>query len=217
MNYDKWIASQSITINTTSVGDWQVSALYGRLICGWLRVVCSWSTHTTVGSGRGWLGMVVARQADLSGRLGATGGECQLRGILVCINPLQHVWHQCFLWQYVLARHTGTFYTLQTNFVKVCSKNAASANIDHVYRHLFVSRKSTEWHRGDSTGLMIDRSLTGSTRWFNSWLFHFHSVTRGKSFTHLSVKRTTHNGGEKLVNVSQKRRHHALTHDVAKC
>jgi len=31
------------------------------------------STLATVGSGRGWLGVVVSRQADLSGRLAATG------------------------------------------------------------------------------------------------------------------------------------------------
>jgi len=37
-------------------------------------VVCAWSTHATVGSGRGWPGVVVARQAVLSGRLGATIG-----------------------------------------------------------------------------------------------------------------------------------------------
>ena len=45
----------------------------GRLVCRWLGVVCASSTHATVGSGRGWLGVVVARQADLSGWLGAIG------------------------------------------------------------------------------------------------------------------------------------------------
>jgi len=55
----------------------------GRLTAaGW-----AWSTYATVGSGRGWLGVVVARQADLSGRLGAraTGG------ILVFDNVLKAV------------------------------------------------------------------------------------------------------------------------------
>ena len=51
----------------------QVSVSYGsgRLSCGWLGVLCTWPTHATVGSGRGWLGMVAARQPDL--RLGAMG------------------------------------------------------------------------------------------------------------------------------------------------
>jgi len=51
----------------------EVGALYGHLSCGWLGVFCTWSTHATVGSGRGWLGVVVVQQADLSGRLLAMG------------------------------------------------------------------------------------------------------------------------------------------------
>ena len=47
----------------------EVGALYGRLICGWLGVVCAWSTHATVSSVRGWLGVVVARKADLNWKL----------------------------------------------------------------------------------------------------------------------------------------------------
>ena len=35
--------------------------------------------HATVGIGRGWLGAVVARQADLSGRLGVVARR--LRGV----------------------------------------------------------------------------------------------------------------------------------------
>jgi len=45
----------------------------GCLICGWLGMVCAWSTRATVGSGHGWQGVAVARQADLSGKLGAVG------------------------------------------------------------------------------------------------------------------------------------------------
>jgi len=41
----------------------------GSLICGWLGVVCAWSKHATVGRGRGWLGVVIAGQADLTGML----------------------------------------------------------------------------------------------------------------------------------------------------
>jgi len=47
-------------------------------ICGWLGVVCMWSTHATVGSERGWPGVVDARQADLSGWLGHRVGAPQL-------------------------------------------------------------------------------------------------------------------------------------------
>jgi len=46
----------------------------------------AWSMHgryATVGSGRGWLGVVVAWQADLSGRLGATVWCALTGGILV--------------------------------------------------------------------------------------------------------------------------------------
>jgi len=51
---------------------------------GWaVGVVCAWSTHATVGSGRGWLGVVVARQADVSGRLGATGRRTSTGDVLV--------------------------------------------------------------------------------------------------------------------------------------
>jgi len=57
-----------------------------RLICGWLGVVCAWSTHATVGSGRDWLGVVVARQADLSDWLGATGRCASTVGLLVLIE-----------------------------------------------------------------------------------------------------------------------------------
>jgi len=49
----------------------------------------AWSArgrHATVVSGRGWLGVVVARQADLSGRLGATGRRALTGGILVHFN-----------------------------------------------------------------------------------------------------------------------------------
>ena len=45
----------------------------------------AWLTHATVGSGCGWLGVVNARQADLSGRLGATGRCASTGGVLVMI------------------------------------------------------------------------------------------------------------------------------------
>jgi len=54
----------------------EVGALYGCISCGWLGVVCAWQ-HATVGSRRGWLVVVLAQQADLSGRLG-TMGHCAL-------------------------------------------------------------------------------------------------------------------------------------------
>jgi len=41
-----------------------------RLICCWLGVVCAWSTQATVGSGGGWLGVVVA-VAGWAQRVGA--------------------------------------------------------------------------------------------------------------------------------------------------
>jgi len=72
---------QLININTTinfirySVTD--VGALSAAAL--------AWSArgrHATVGSGRGWLGVVVARQADLSGWLGATG-RCASTGRIV--------------------------------------------------------------------------------------------------------------------------------------
>jgi len=49
----------------------EVSTLYGHLSCSSLSVVCVWSTHATVGSGHGWLGVVIARNfpsASLAGR-----------------------------------------------------------------------------------------------------------------------------------------------------
>jgi len=58
------------TINFTRLSvTTEVGALYGRLICGWLGVVWAWSTHATVSSVRGWLGVVVARKADLNWKL----------------------------------------------------------------------------------------------------------------------------------------------------
>jgi len=48
----------------------EVRALYGSLSCGWLRV----ATLAMVGSGRGWLGAVVAQQAaGCNGRCASTG------------------------------------------------------------------------------------------------------------------------------------------------
>jgi len=74
--WDVYFGTQSIYyINGTrlSVSQWvtEVGAFYGRLSCGRQRGLCL-ATHATVGSGHGWLGVVLARQADLSGRLGAT-------------------------------------------------------------------------------------------------------------------------------------------------
>ena len=46
-----------------------VGAFYGRLSCGWLGVVWAWSTHATVSSAVGWLGVVVARKADVNWKL----------------------------------------------------------------------------------------------------------------------------------------------------
>jgi len=37
--------------------------------CGWLGVEWAWSTHAMVSSARGWLGMLVARKADLNWKL----------------------------------------------------------------------------------------------------------------------------------------------------
>jgi len=47
----------------------EVGALYGHFVCGWLGVVWAWSTHATVSRARGWLGVVVARKADLNWKL----------------------------------------------------------------------------------------------------------------------------------------------------
>jgi len=58
----------------------------GRFICGWLGVVCAWST--LVASGRGWVGTVVAGQANLSGWLGATG-RCAATGGVHSSGKLQ--------------------------------------------------------------------------------------------------------------------------------
>ena len=55
------------TINFTKYSVTEVAAW------AWSAPHCAWSTHATAGSGRGWLGVVVAWQADLSGRLGTTG------------------------------------------------------------------------------------------------------------------------------------------------
>ena len=53
------------TVNFTNLSvTTEVGALYGRLICGWLRVVWAWSNACD------WLGVVVARQAQLCGWLG---------------------------------------------------------------------------------------------------------------------------------------------------
>jgi len=52
----------------------EVGALYGRLSCSWLGVVCVWLTHATVGSGRGWLSVVVAR-LGATGRCASTAGR----------------------------------------------------------------------------------------------------------------------------------------------
>ena len=48
----------------------EVVALYGHTLAeaGW-----AWSAHAVVESGHGWLGVVTARQAQLSGRLSAMG------------------------------------------------------------------------------------------------------------------------------------------------
>ena len=46
-------------INGRRLSVTEVRALYGCLSCGWLRMV----TEATVGSGHGWLGTVIARQA----------------------------------------------------------------------------------------------------------------------------------------------------------
>jgi len=43
-------------------------------------------THTTGGSGHSWLGVVVVRPADLSGRLGAKGWCASSGGVLVYFN-----------------------------------------------------------------------------------------------------------------------------------
>jgi len=52
----------------------EVRALYGHLSCGWLGGVCAWR-HATLGSGRGWLGAVIARQTTgRNGRSASTGG-----------------------------------------------------------------------------------------------------------------------------------------------
>jgi len=53
----------------------EVRALYGRLNCGWLHV----ERRATVGSGRGWLGAVVERQADA----GHNGWCASTEGFLV--------------------------------------------------------------------------------------------------------------------------------------
>jgi len=47
----------------------EVGALHGRLICGLLCVVWEWSTHATVSTARRWLGVIVARKADLNWKL----------------------------------------------------------------------------------------------------------------------------------------------------
>ena len=60
-----------ITISSFCLCALEVCALYGHLSCGWLRVV----TLAMMGSGRGWLGAVVARDAaGRNGRCASTGG-----------------------------------------------------------------------------------------------------------------------------------------------
>jgi len=47
----------------------------------------AWSMHdATLSSGCGWLGVVIARQADQSGWLGATGRCTSTGGVLVTNN-----------------------------------------------------------------------------------------------------------------------------------
>ena len=62
------------TINFTSYSVTEVGALSAA---GWTQSVHG--RHTTVGSGRGWLGVVIAWQADLSGRPGAMGHNGSVR------------------------------------------------------------------------------------------------------------------------------------------
>jgi len=66
-------------VSVTEVGAYKAHG-WGRLSCGWLRVVCTRQHRLWWEVGVAGL-VVLARQADLSGRLGATGGARRLRHI----------------------------------------------------------------------------------------------------------------------------------------
>jgi len=72
-----WDENHYIIIPSVCLCDTEVRALYGCLSCGWLRV----ATLATLGSGRGWLGAVVARHAaGRSGRCASYGSFLNGRG-----------------------------------------------------------------------------------------------------------------------------------------
>jgi len=71
------------TVNFTRNSAMEVGALSAARSAWFAR-----GRHATVGSGRGWLGVVTARQADLSGRLGSTG-HCTSTG-RVLVYAINH-------------------------------------------------------------------------------------------------------------------------------
>ena len=75
----------------------------GALFAG--RGLCVVDTRC-VGSGRGWLGVVIARQAHLSGWLGAVGRCDSTGGVLVYLNVPISAWVMCGVAAQWVARRT---------------------------------------------------------------------------------------------------------------